>query len=537
MANQDTFESAVTTSRSSALIRAPRGTTLSCRGWQQEAALRMLMNSLDPDVAERSQDSIDSGAVDKVVHDEPSYQAIVAALKQLANDETLVVQSGRLAGVFRTHESAPRVLLLNSNPICDEALGSKLDMDDRLGLIRFGQLAAANWMSLGAQGTLAATYETFALAAQDHFAGDLGGKLVVSGGMGRIGGVQPLTATMNGAAFLGIDVDGERIKRCIRSGYCDICVNSLDEAIRILKNAVRKKQGVSVGLVGNCAEILPEFARRGILPDLLTDQTSAHDPLNGYVPAGLSLEAAAELRLRSPGEYLKRSYESIALHVTAMLELQKLGAVAFSFGNGIRKVAFEHGSVKDAFRIPDFASAYLRPQIKTGREPIRWVALSGAPADIYRIDDLVLELFPDNSTLDRWIRMAKKFVKFEGLPARVCWLGREERALFGERVNDLVVKGDLKAPIAIGRDREDSDSGTSDLCNIERIKARSDSAPDPHMFTALLAAASDSTWASFEQIGAVGTCASLASGQVAVADGAPEMAKRLNRVLTNNPKI
>ncbi len=452
MANQDTFASAANTSKSSAPVRAPRGTTLNCRGWQQEAALRMLMNSLDPDLAERPQDPIASGGTGKAVHDEASYHAIVLALKQLANDETLVVQSGKLAGVLRTHEAAPRQFIVNPNPQDKLLKVNNLDEDDRLGMTLFGQMAAASWMPLGAQGILAATYQTFALAAQNHFAGDLAGKLIVSGGMGRMGVVQPLAATMNGAAFLGIEIDGERIRRSIRSGYCDICVNSLDEAIRILKSAVRKKQGVSVGLVGNCAEIVPELARRGILPDLLTDQTGAHDPLNGYVPLGLSLEAAAGLRLKSPGEYLNRSCESIALHVTAMLELQKLGAVTFELGNDIRTAAFEHGGVKDAFNIPDFVSAYLRPHLNEGREPICWVALSGEPADIYRIDDLLLEFFPDNPILNRWIRMAKKFVKFQGLPARVCWLGHEDRTLFGERVNRLVAKGELKAPIVIGRD-------------------------------------------------------------------------------------
>ena len=372
-----------------------------------------------------------------------------------------LVQSGKPVGVFQTHEAAPRVLIANANLVGHWATWEKFRELERLGLMMYGQMTAGSWIYIGTQGILQGTYETFAAAAQKHFGSNLAGKLVVTGGMGGMGGAQPLAATLNGAAFLGVEVDPERIKRRMRTGYCDICVNSLDEAIRILKNAVRQKHAVSVGLVGNCADVIPELARRGLVPDLLTDQTSAHDPLNGYVPSGLSLEEAAELRRRNPEDYLKRSYDSVARHVTGMLELQKLGAATFDYGNNIRTVAFEHGGVKEAYDFPGFVPAYIRPLFCEGRGPFRWAALSGEPDDIYRTDELVLELFPDDAILNRWIRLARKHVKFQGLPARICWLGYGERALFGERINDLVANGELKAPIVIGRDHLDCGSVAS----------------------------------------------------------------------------
>jgi urocanate hydratase len=518
-------------------VRAPRGTTLSCKGWQQEAALRMLMNNLDPDVAERPQDLIIYGGTGKAARNWACYHAIVAALKDLGNDETLLVQSGKPVGVFPTHEAAPRVLIANANLVGHWATWEKFRELERVGLTMYGQMTAGSWIYIGTQGILQGTYETFAAAALKHFGSDLAGKLVVTGGMGGMGGAQPLAATLNGAAFLGIEVDAERIKRRIRTGYCDICVNSLDEAIRILKNAVRKKQAVSVGLVGNCADIIPELARRGIVPDLLTDQTSAHDPLNGYVPSGLDPEAAAELRRKDPEDYLKRSYESIARHVTGMLDLQKLGAATFDYGNNIRTMAFEHGGVKDAYNFPGFVPAYIRPLFCQGRGPFRWAALSGEPADIYRTDDLVLELFPDNQILNRWIRLARKHVKFQGLPARICWLGYGERALFGERINDLVAKGELKAPIVIGRDHLDCGSVASPFRETESMKDGSDAIADWPVLNALLNTASGASWVSFHDGGGVGIGYSLHAGQVTVADGTPEMAIRLNRVLTNDPGI
>jgi urocanate hydratase len=537
MAQPDTINSTQPSTNSYQPVRAPRGTALACKGWQQEAAMRMLMNNLDPDVAERPQDLIIYGGTGKAARNWACYHAIVAALKELGNDETLLVQSGKPVGVFRTHEAAPRVLIANANLVGHWATWEKFRELERLGLIMYGQMTAGSWIYIGTQGILQGTYETFAAAAHKHFASDLAGKLVVTGGMGGMGGAQPLAATLNGAAFLGIEVDAERIKRRIRSGYCDICVNSLDEAVRILKNAVRQKHAVSVGLVGNCAEVIPELARRGIVPDLLTDQTSAHDPLNGYVPAGLDLEAAAELRRRDPDDYLKRSYDSIARHVTGMLELQKLGAATFDYGNNIRTMAFEHGGVKDAYNFPGFVPAYIRPLFCQGRGPFRWAALSGEPADIHRTDDLVLELFPDNAILNRWIRLARKFVKFQGLPARICWLGYGERSLFGERINDLVAKGEIKAPIVIGRDHLDCGSVASPFRETESMKDGSDAIADWPILNALLNTASGASWVSFHHGGGVGIGYSLHAGQVTVADGTAKMAKRLNRVLTNDPGI
>jgi urocanate hydratase len=537
MAQMDTINNAAVSRDSYQPVRAPRGITLVCKGWQQEAAMRMLMNNLDPDVAERPQELIIYGGTGKAARNWACYHAIVEALKGLGNDETLLVQSGKPVGVFQTHEAAPRVLIANANLVGHWATWEKFHELERLGLMMYGQMTAGSWIYIGTQGILQGTYETFAAAAQKHFASDLAGKLVVTGGMGGMGGAQPLAATLNGAAFLGIEVDSERIKRRIRQGYCDICVNSLDEAIRILKNAVRQKHAVSVGLVGNCADVIPELARRGIVPDLLTDQTSAHDPLNGYIPSGLGLEAAAEIRRQNPEDYLKRSYDSIARHVTGMLKLQKLGAATFDYGNNIRTMAFEHGGVKDAYNFPGFVPAYIRPLFCEGRGPFRWAALSGEPADIYRTDDLVLELFPDNAILNRWIRLARKHVKFQGLPARICWLGYGERARFGERINDLVAKGELKAPIVIGRDHLDCGSVASPFRETESMKDGSDAIADWPVLNALLNTASGASWVSFHHGGGVGIGYSLHAGQVTVADGTPEMAKRLNRVLTNDPGI
>jgi urocanate hydratase len=519
-------------------VRAPRGSSLACKSWQQEAAMRMLMNNLDAEVAERPQDLIIYGGTGKAARSWECYHAIVRSLKELANDETLLVQSGKPVGVFRTHEWAPRVLIANANLVGHWSNWEKFHELERLGLIMYGQMTAGSWIYIGTQGILQGTYETFAAAGRKHFGSDdLSGKLVVTGGMGGMGGAQPLAATLNGAAFLGIEVDEERIKRRIRTGYCDYCVNDLDEALRILKIAVRQKQPQSVGLVGNCAEIIPELARRGVVPDLLTDQTSAHDPLNGYIPAGMSLAESAELRRKNPEDYLKRSYDSIAKHVTGMLELQKMGAATFDYGNNIRTMAFEHGGVKNAYDFPGFVPAYIRPLFCEGRGPFRWVALSGEPADIYRTDDLVLELFPDNEILNRWIRLARERVKFQGLPARICWLGYGERALFGERMNDLVAKGELKAPIVIGRDHLDCGSVASPFRETESMKDGSDAVADWPLLNALLNTASGASWVSFHNGGGVGIGYAMHAGQVTVADGSREMAKRINRVLTNDPGI
>jgi urocanate hydratase len=518
-------------------IRAPRGTSLSCKGWQQEAAMRMLMNNLDPDVAERPQDLVVYGGTGKAARNWECFHAIVQALKGLGNEETLLVQSGKPVGVFRTHEWAPRVLIANANLVGHWSNWEKFRELERLGLTMYGQMTAGSWIYIGTQGILQGTFETFASAAAKHLGSDLSGRLVVTGGMGGMGGAQPLAATLNGAAFLGIEVDPERILRRIRTGYCDICVNDLDEALRILKTAIRQKQAVSVGLVGNCADVIPELARRGVVPDLLTDQTSAHDPLNGYIPAGLTLDAAAELRQRSPSDYLERSYASIAQHVEGMLALQKLGAATFDYGNNIRTMAFEHGGVKDAYNFPGFVPAYIRPLFCEGRGPFRWVALSGESSDIFRTDDLVLDMFPENQILSRWIRLARKYVKFQGLPARICWLGYGERAEFGERLNDLVARGELKAPIVMGRDHLDCGSVASPFRETESMKDGSDAIADWPLLNALLNTASGASWVSIHNGGGVGIGYALHAGQVTVADGTKAMAARINRVLTNDPGI
>ena len=529
-------ERSVETPRHYRPVRAPRGTTLSCKGWHQEAALRMLMNNLDPEVAERPEDLIVYGGTGKAARNWACFQAIVNSLRALENDETLLVQSGKPVAIFRTHAYAPRVLIANSNLVGHWNNWEQFGELERAGLMMYGQMTAGSWIYIGTQGILQGTYETFAAAARQHFGGDLAGRLAVSGGMGGMGGAQPLAATLNGAAFLGIDADPERIKRRVKTGYCDVMVNSLDEALRILKNAVRKREAASVGLIGNCADIIPELARRGVVPDLLTDQTSAHDPLNGYIPQGLTSEEAAELRSRDPDERRRRALDSIAAHVRGMLELQKLGSVTFDYGNNIRTFAFQQG-VKDAYDFPGFVPAYIRPLFCEGRGPFRWAALSGEPSDIHRTDRLVLELFPRDEILARWIRLAEKRVRFQGLPARICWLGYGEREKFGLAINDLVARGELKAPIVIGRDHLDCGSVASPYRETESMRDGSDAIADWPLLNALLNTASGASWDSIHNGGGVGIGYSLHAGQVTVADGTPEMAARIERVLTNDPGI
>jgi urocanate hydratase len=517
-------------------IRAPRGSTLSCKGWQQEAALRMLMNNLDPDVAEKPEDLIVYGGRGKAARNWEAYRAIVASLRSLENDETLLIQSGKPVGIFRTHEYSPRVLIANSNLVGHWSDWKNFDELDRAGLMMYGQMTAGSWIYIGSQGILQGTYETFAAAGRKHFNGDLAGKLLVSGGMGGMGGAQPLAATLNGAAFLGIDVDPERIKRRVKSGYCDVMVNDLDEALRILKNSVRKGEATSVGLVGNCADVIPELAHRGIVPDILTDQTSAHDPLYGYVPQGMSLDEAAELRKTDPESYRKHSLDSMAKHVEGMLMLQKMGSVTFDYGNNIRTFAFDHG-VKEAYNFPGFVPAYIRPLFCEGRGPFRWAALSGEASDIHRTDQLVLEMFPHDEILSRWIKLAQKRVKFQGLPARICWLGYGERDRFGLALNDLVARGELKGPIVIGRDHLDCGSVASPYRETEKMLDGSDAVADWALLNALLNTASGASWVSIHNGGGVGIGYSLHAGQVTVADGSKEMAARIERVLTNDPGI
>ena len=515
-------------------IRAPRGNQITCKGWHQEAAMRMLMNNLDEEVGERPRDLVVYGGTGRAARNWEAYHAIVAALKNLENDETLLVQSGKPVGVFKTHEYAPRVLIANSNLVGHWSNWEKFNELERAGLMMYGQMTAGSWIYIGSQGIVQGTFETFSAAGEKHFGSDLAGKLIVSGGMGGMGGAQPLAATMTGAAFLGIDVDAERIKKRLKTGYCDFMVTTLDEASRILKNAVRKKENVSVGLVGNCADVIPELAERGVLPDILTDQTSAHDPLNGYVPNGMTLAEALELRQRDPQAYQERSLDAMALHVEGMLRLQKMGAVTFDYGNNIRTFAFQRG-VKNAYDFPGFVPAYIRPLFCEGRGPFRWVALSGDPSDIAVTDDLVIELFPENKILRRWIDLARKRIKFQGLPARICWLGYGERAQLGLAMNDLVKKGKLKAPIVIGRDHLDCGSVASPFRETESMKDGSDAVADWPLLNALLNTAAGASWVSIHNGGGVGIGYSLHAGQVTVADGSEMMAKRIERVLTTDP--
>ena len=517
-------------------IKAPRGNQLTCKGWAQEAAMRMLMNNLDEDVAERPQDLVVYGGTGRAARNWDCYHAIVRSLRELDNDETLLVQSGKPVAVFRTHEYAPRVLICNSNLVGHWSDWDTFNELEKRGLIMYGQMTAGSWIYIGSQGIIQGTYETFSAAGEEHLGGDLAGKLIVSGGMGGMSGAQPLAATMAGACYLGIEVDPERIKKRLRTGYCDFMVNSLDEALRILKNAVRKKENISVGLVGNCGDVIPELADRGVVPDILTDQTSAHDPLNGYVPSGMTLEAAAELRRNDPKAYLEKSLDTMARHVEGMLKLQKMGSVTFDYGNNIRTFAYEHG-VKRAYDFPGFVPAYIRPLFCEGRGPFRWAALSGDPADIHTTDDLVLQMFPHDRVLSRWIDLARRRIKFQGFPSRICWLGYGERAEFGLAMNDMVKAGKLKAPIVMGRDHLDTGSVASPYRETESMKDGSDAIADWPLLNALLNTASGASWVSIHNGGGVGIGYSQHAGQVTVADGTDDMAKRIERVLTNDPGI
>ena len=517
-------------------VKAPHGAARSCKGWAQEAAMRMLMNNLDENVAENPKDLIIYGGTGKAARSWPAYHAIVRTLQALENDETLLVQSGKPVGVFKTHEYAPRVLIANANLVGNWANWDHFHHLEKLGLIMFGQMTAGSWIYIGSQGIIQGTYETFAAAGKKHFNNDLRGRWILSGGMGGMGGAQPLAATMAGAVFLGVEVDPARIERRVRQRYCDRMTYSLDEALNWVHEAQKKKEAVSIGLVGNCADVIPELAGRNLVPDILTDQTSAHDPLNGYAARGMTLDEISDMRRKDPEGYVKRSIESIGVHVEGMLALQKLGAVTFDYGNNIRAFA-EKAGVKNAFDFPGFVPAYIRPLFCEGRGPFRWVALSGDPKDIHETDRLVLELFPHDQVLQRWIPMAQQRIAFQGLPARICWLGYGERALFGERINDLVARGKISAPIVIGRDHLDCGSVASPYRETESMKDGSDAIADWPILNALLNTASGASWVSFHHGGGVGIGYSLHAGQVTVADGTAEMATRINRVLTNDPGI
>jgi urocanate hydratase len=515
-------------------IRAPRGTQLNTRGWQQEAALRMLMNNLDPEVAERPEELVVYGGTGKAARNWEAFEAIVRTLKTLADDETLLIQSGKPVGVLRTHEAAPRVLLANSNLVGRWSNWEHFHDLERKGLMMYGQMTAGSWIYIGSQGIVQGTYETFAEAGRQHFGGSLEGKLVVSGGMGGMGGAQPLAATMNGALFLGVDVDAERIQKRLKSGYCDYIAWTVDEALAILDEARRDQKAISVGLVANIADVLPEMIARGIVPDVLTDQTSAHDPLHGYVPNGMSFEAALRLRESNPEEYTRRSMETMGRHVDAMLELKRCGAVTFDYGNNLRTQAKLAG-VEDAFAIPGFVPEYIRPLFCVGKGPFRWVALSGDPEDIYRTDKLILDLFPEDGSLRRWIELAQKRIHFQGLPARICWLGYGQRAKFGVAMNELVRNGEISAPIVIGRDHLDAGSVASPYRETEAMLDGSDAVADWPLLNALVNTAAGASWVSIHNGGGVGIGYSHHAGMVVVADGSNLAAQRLERVLTTDP--
>ena len=520
----------------SRVVRAPRGSEITCRGWTQEAAMRMLMNNLDPEVAERPDDLIVYGGTGRAARNWEAFDQIVASLRSLGNDETLLVQSGKPVGVFETHPDAPRVLIANANLVGRWANWDHFRELEAKGLMMYGQMTAGSWIYIGTQGILQGTYETLGAVARTHFGGDLRGRIVLTGGLGGMGGAQPLAATMNGAACLVVEIDAARIRRRLETRYLDVMADSLEDAWSRITAAKESGEALSVGLVGNCAEVLPEIVERGWRPDVVTDQTSAHDPLNGYIPVGMTLEQASALRTSDPDDYLARSCRSIETHVRAMLAMQTEGAVVFDYGNNIRTVAYDHG-LQQAFDIPGFVSEYVRPLFCEGRGPFRWVALSGEPSDIHRTDDLVVEMFPENTHLVRWIRMVAERVAFQGLPSRICWLGQGERARFGLALNDLVASGEVTAPIVIGRDHLDTGSVASPFRETEGMRDGSDAVADWPILNALLNTASGASWVSFHHGGGVGMGNSLHAGQVIVADGSQEAAVRLQRVLTNDPGI
>jgi urocanate hydratase len=516
------------------IVHPPRGNKRTCKGWHQEAAMRMLMNNLDPDVAEDPDRLVVYGGTGRAARSWEAFDAIVQSLRELENNETLLVQSGKPVGKFRTHDEAPRILIANSNLVGHWNSYPEFNRLERMGLTMYGQMTAGSWIYIGSQGIVQGTFETFAAAGRKHFGGSLEGKFVLTGGLGGMGGAQPLAATMNGAVFLGVEVDPARIEKRLKSGYCDKIAYSLDEALRMINDARKNRQSISIGLVGNCADVLPEIVKRGIVPDVLTDQTSAHDALNGYVPHGMSLKDALALRVKNSEKYIDRAMHSMAVHVEAMLALQKKGSVTFDYGNNIRAQAKKAG-VEKAFDIPGFVPEYIRPLFCEGRGPFRWVALSGNPEDILRTDRLALELFPQNQTLARWMKLAKERIQFQGLPARICWLGYGDRAEFGLAINELVKRGEIKAPIVIGRDHLDTGSVASPNRETEGMLDGSDAIADWALLNALINTAAGASWVSIHNGGGVGIGFSQHAGMVAVADGSENSKRRLERVLTSDP--
>jgi urocanate hydratase len=534
MADIENTPEATTPGGAARTVRAPRGMTISCKSWLTEAPMRMLMNNLDPEVAENPDELIVYGGIGKAARNWACFDRIVETLKDLGEDETLLVQSGKPVGVFRTHTNAPRVLIANSNLVPHWATWEHFRELDRKGLMMYGQMTAGSWIYIGSQGIIQGTYETFVEMGRQHYGGDLSGKWILTAGLGGMGGAQPLAATMAGASMLAVECDAARIQRRLDTGYCDAIASTLDEALDQIREACNLKQPLSIGLLGNAADIYTELARRGIMPNMVTDQTAAHDVLNGYIPAGLSLAEAAELRQRDPQGYVERAKESIAQQVRAMLEFYKHGIPVVDYGNNIRQVAYDAG-VKNAFDYPGFVPAYIRPLFCRGIGPFRWVALSGDPQDIYKTDARVKELIPDNPHLHRWLDMAQQKIKFQGLPARICWVGLGDRARLGLAFNEMVAKGELTAPIVIGRDHLDSGSVASPNRETEAMKDGSDAVSDWPLLNALLNCASGATWVSIHHGGGVGMGYSQHAGMVIVADGTREAARRLERVLTNDP--
>jgi urocanate hydratase len=519
------------------VVRAARGTRLTCKGWVQEAALRMLMNNLDPEVAERPQDLVVYGGTGKAARDWPSFDRIVASLTALTDEETLLVQSGKPVGILRTHRDAPRVLIANSNLVGKWATWEHFQQLEQRGLMMYGQMTAGSWIYIGTQGIVQGTYETFAQAGRTHFgSADLAGRLILSGGLGGMGGAQPLAATMNGAVFLGVEVDPARAQRRVETRYLDVVAKDLDEALALAAAAQKQRQGRSIGVIGNAAQVFPEIYRRGVRADLVTDQTSAHDPLNGYIPADTTLDSAAELRRRDPDGYVRRARESMARQVESMLAFQKAGSHVFDYGNNLRAQAKLAG-VENAFDFPGFVPAYIRPMFCEGLGPFRWVALSGEAEDIRRIDRALLELFPNKEGLHRWLQLAGERIAFQGLPARICWLGYGEREKAGLLFNDLVQRGEVKAPIVIGRDHLDCGSVASPYRETESMKDGTDAVADWPILNALVNAVNGASWVSFHHGGGVGIGYSLHAGQVIVADGTEEAARRISRVLTSDPAM
>ncbi|MGD6900787.1 urocanate hydratase [Bacillus infantis] len=515
-------------------VKRYRGNQLNTKGWQQEAALRMLMNNLDPEVAEMPDKLVVYGGIGKAARNWESFDAIVESLKKLENDETLLVQSGKPVAIFKSHTDAPRVLIANSNLVPAYANWETFHELDRKGLMMYGQMTAGSWIYIGSQGIVQGTYETFAELSNQHFGGSLKGTITVTAGLGGMGGAQPLAVTMNGGVCIGIEVDETRIDRRIETGYTDMKTDSLEDAISLAEQAKKEGKALSIGLVGNAAEILPKMLQRNFIPEVLTDQTSAHDPLNGYIPEGMELGEAEDLRAADPAEYVKRSKSSMAVHVRAMLELMNKGAITFDYGNNIRQVAKDEG-VENAFAFPGFVPAYIRPQFCEGKGPFRWAALSGDPEDIYKTDRAILREFSDNEHLCNWIRMAQEKIQFQGLPSRICWLGYGERARFGKILNDMVASGELSAPVVIGRDHLDSGSVASPNRETESMLDGSDAVSDWPILNALINAVGGATWVSLHHGGGVGMGYSQHSGVVIVADGTKEAEMRLERVLTTDP--